>query len=348
MASQTGINYKTLEFWRHNLRLNPSWTPESHGHKGVPRKLTPDIEAIAAERLKSEFVDQQRLCPRLTVKAVLEETSRAQGSDITVGRTLLDNFMRRNELSMRTSHLKRRTAPNDEVVARFTERMDLVRAEFDPDFIVNVDETCWRLVNGRMKTLAIRGATDVTVKTKIEPKTDITAIAGCTMAGRRLPLWIIAKGKTSKCEEKYRQHPKLRHFFCNGSLVVCHSPKGWATEQVAVEYMKWLKDLYKDRKYHILWDLHSSHRSDSVKEWAANHDVALTFVPAGQTDHWQPLDRRIFGSLKQRALQRLAQKVTEGGEFAGFDIIDAVVVLLECWDHIEEDEFRGAWSVFQE
>ena len=63
------------------------------------------------------------------------------------------------------------------------------------------------------------------------------------MTGHRLLVWIIAKGKPSNGEDELRQHPKLRHFLCNRGLVVCHSHKGWATEQAAVEYMKWLKGL---------------------------------------------------------------------------------------------------------
>ena len=74
--------------------------------------------------------------------------------------------------------------------------------------------------------------------------------------------------------------------------------------QMSRRYLDWLhKWNGGDHKY-LLWDLHSSHRSDQVKEHSRTCEVTLQFIPAGMTDHWQPLDYRIFGELKQRAKAR--------------------------------------------
>jgi hypothetical protein len=34
---------------------------------------------------------------------------------------------------------------------------------------------------------------------------------------------------------------------------------------------------------------------------AGGLDIAVEYIPSGMTDEWQPLNLRIFGSLKQRA-----------------------------------------------
>ena len=54
-------------------------------------------------------------------------------------------------------------------------------------------------------------------------KTDITVTAACPREGERLRLWILAKGKTEKCEKRFRENPKLRHAFSSGKLVIYHA-----------------------------------------------------------------------------------------------------------------------------
>ena len=126
---------------------------------------------------------------------------RQHGITVQIGDSLIDNFMRRHGFSFRVPHIKRRTAPNDHIIATFLGQMDAVKAQFPPQLIFNVDETCWRLINGRVKTLARKGSGEVTIRTKVDPKKDVTVIAACSLAAERLPLWVLAKGKTEKCEK---------------------------------------------------------------------------------------------------------------------------------------------------
>ena len=72
-----------------------------------------------------------------------------------------------------------------------------------------MDETCWRLDNGTLHTIARRGADDVTVDLSIDEKTSITVICAITAAGHKLPPWAIIKGKTARCEQRYRDSPKI-------------------------------------------------------------------------------------------------------------------------------------------
>ena len=342
IAEETAIPYKTLESWRARLRTNSDWRPE-YGHAGVPRVLSEETEDQVRQTLTENFIDANRFCPLSAVAHTLTLAGReVHGNDFTAGKKLVHNFLARQGLSLRKPHLKRRTDPNDSAVSEFLARIELVRMQFPLPLIVNVDETCWRLINGQLKTLARTGDDSVRVLTKCTQKSDLTVIAACTASGERLPLWALAKGTTPRCEEKYRSSPKLRRYL-GRKLVIDHTETGWSTAELMTRYLSWLKDLKGGRLVHVLWDLHASHREMGVQEWAQNHDLGLTFVPAGQTDEWQPLDRRVFGSLKQRAMKKLTDNMVEDN-LADYDMTDALKILMESWDEVTEEEIVKAWE----
>lgn len=90
----------------------------------------------------------------------------------------------------------------------------------------------------------------------------------------------------------------------------------------------------------ILWDLYAGHRDRKVQK---NSPVHLEWIPGGLTDQYQPLDRRIFGSLKSRARARMdawlrTHSMTE------MDCIVPIRILLDAWDSITEAEVKGAWD----
>ena len=342
IAKSTKIPYKTLEYWRCKLRRNALWTP-NQGRRGKARKLPCNVEAEVAEKLRNEFIRTQRLCPRQTVAVELSRAWKAAISpEFQAGRTLVSNFLKRQNLTMRKPHVKRRTKVNDSRVTEYLNELQLVKMQMPPRLVINVDETCWRLANGSLRTLAPLGADDVRVLSKCDPKSDVTVIAACCASGHRLPLWVLARGKTDVCEEKFRCHEKLRRFI-GRKLFIDHSERGWSTSEVMHRYLSWLKELNGGRMLHVVWDLHSSHRDQELRDWATANDIGLTFVPAGQTDEWQPLDRKLFGSLKTRAQKRLEDMMVDR-EFVSMDIIDAIVILLESWELITPEEVERAWD----
>ena len=220
IADQTRINFKTLEGWRTKLRENPDYVPHE-SHKGQAMRLGQEPEREVAQEIMTEYVSTQRPCPRSTVAQLLTKKGKEVTGDpyFVAGRTLVDNFLHRWHLSIRTPHTRRRTEPDDTKVASFVNDMQAAAEQFpDGELIVNIDETCWRLINGRLQTVAPTGATEVVVQRTSDTKLAITAVAGCTKSGKRLPLWILARGITEKCEEKYRDDRRLRHFVTSGKL----------------------------------------------------------------------------------------------------------------------------------
>ena len=345
ISNETGIPYKTLQDWRSNLLKDPSYTP-GYPRKGISARVEREIEEEVANFLRREYIERNRYCPMALVKGRIEMLARERtGEDFTAGRTYLKGFLKRHGLSLRVPHVRRRTAPNDEKVAEFLLDVDAVREQFPENLIYNVDETCWRLINGSLKTLAATGQEEVAVDSACNPKTDITVIAAVTKAGDRLPLYLLAKGKTPRCMDKYRNSPLLRRHFASHSLAIDYSRTGWSDRGVMTRYLAWLRHLAGDRLINVMWDVHASHRHADVRDWASEHDVGLTFIPAGQTGTWQPLDRRIFGSLKARATRILNESVIEES-FEDHDMIRAISVLVRAWEEIGREEIQHAWSHF--
>lgn len=337
IADQTKIEYKTLETWRRKLKADPNYLPK-HGNKGRSKKISKEQEDIIFNKLQEKYLNQNLYCPPRIIKAIAKN----EYNNYSFGDTWLEGFMNRYHLARRVPHLKRRSNPNDDHVASFLANLELVNMQFPADLILNVDETCWRITNGRLHTVAIRGADQVDVRMKEDPKKCLTVIACCTKAGERLPLWLIAKGKTQLCEKKFRNDQRLRHYIQAGKLIVDHSSNGWSNDEIMIRYLKWLKEFKKGYILHVLWDLYASHKSEIVKSTAKDLEIGLSFIPAGQTDEWQPLDRRIFGILKSQACSQFDNQMISKN-LDTFDLIDAIVILINCWSQITQSEVINSW-----
>jgi hypothetical protein len=56
--------------------------------------------------------------------------------------------------------------------------------------------------------------------------------------------------------------------------------------------------LTRREQIHLLIDIYPIYIQEAAKQLAAELGIILHFIPAGLTDQFQPLDRRVFGCLK--------------------------------------------------
>jgi hypothetical protein len=243
---------------------------------------------------------------------------------------------RRQGLSLRTPHKERRTTLDEEYAAYFLRRLDTLSNDYPPDLVFNMDETCWRLFEAPRKVLAEKGTEIVKLAGTSSEKTSFTALGGISAAGDKLPLWILAKGKTPRSEGKFGTH---------SNVILRHTDSGWATEGILVCYIEWLaRDIAHGHPSILVLDVYPSHRTDVVVETAAANDVELLFVPAGGTGRFQPLDRRVFGELKSRARAEFGRRRWRDGA-ADIDYEESLQILTRCWEHIPTENIRKAWNV---
>jgi hypothetical protein len=211
--------------------------------------------------------------------------------------------------------------------------------------IINMDETSWKQINSGPITLAETGSETVNCFFDGEPKMCLTAIAAIDAAGGKLPLWVLGRGTTTKCERRFRKAQCLEKAISRGELVLSHQENGWTDESVADQYLRWLHERYGERETVLIWDIFPAHRTQKIKSQARELSVKLDFIPAGMTGECQPLDRRIFGSLKARARARFDALYSHDTEPT---MNDSVAMLLGAWNSISQDEVLGAWELPEE
>lgn len=199
-----------------------------------------------------------------------------------------------------------------------------------------------------METITKCGADDVTCIFDAGEKECLTAICGITRSGIKLPVWIICKGKTPKCMDKFLKSEILQQYYQNNDLVISFSESGWTTDELAIQYLTWLKNDYaKGNDIFLIWDCYSSHRSQATKDFASSNGIGMLFVPAGQTGTWQPLDFRIFGNLKNKAKARFDENDVVNFSLSAPQKINwakSVELLLQCWGEIPEEDIINAWG----
>jgi hypothetical protein len=178
----------------------------------------------------------------------------------------------------------------------------------------------------------------VKLKRPVGDKLSITAFGTVTAAGDKLPLWILAKGRTQRCLKKFGQHENV---ICRQTVA------GWTTEPMMLEYLEWLSAEANGEKICLVLDVYPAHRTPKVKSRAAELGIELLYVPAGATGRLQPLDRRIFGELKSRARCEFCRtKRIDGPEMPAVSFYDhAVRILQRCWESIASENIRAAWDV---
>jgi hypothetical protein len=126
-------------------------------------------------------------------------------------------------------------------------------------------------------------------------------------------------------------------------LVLTHQESGWTDRRVALEYLHWLSERVRGQGLCLLWDSFAAHRDEEVRAQAAATDVALKFIPTGMTDEWQPLDLRIFGSLKQRAKALFDQEWMRDPD-TELTTETVIELLLQAWRAITQEEVLNAWN----
>jgi hypothetical protein len=124
--------------------------------------------------------------------------------------------------------------------------------------------------------------------------------------------------------------------------VLSHQPNGWTNAPVTSDYLRWLRSRIQTGLIVILWDLFSAHREQGVEALAQELGIRLVFIPAEMTGLYQPLDRRIFGSLKAGARARFDRYVTNGDD--DLTMAGSITILLSAWRSISDEEVLETWA----
>lgn len=258
--------------------------------------------------------------------------------DFNVSDHFIHDFKERNHISSRTSHPKRRSDSDEHRNIEWERDIADLLITFPRDRILNCDETSWQVLPNTMKTWAETGFENVQIRVNGNKKECVTALATIAADGTKCPLFLIAKGKTARCEES-QLGDTAYHFRT-------HSINGWSTHDTFKEYLHFISDLYNNQPLHLLLDIHASHRGQQIISLAHELNITLHYIPAGQTDKYQPLDRKVFGGLKATARHLIYQKLSENPENQ-ITKKGSVSELIYSWDHMSVDTILEAWDIYE-
>ena len=344
-----GICLATVYRWRCNHAIDPSWRPWKT-NRGKDRRIFTDDE----ERAISEFITENWLVPgklfcdedfrevahdAYTMKYLLDDKEEAV-RDFHASAGFISDFKKRNGFSSRSAHPKRRPMRRDDLEWQFLQRVNelLSNQLINRERIVNIDETFWRCLPADLKTWGRRGEDGIHVCVNGCDKDGITVVAAVTAARTKLPLSLIASGKTTACEKN------LGDVSCHHKT---HSETGWSTVDTFSEYLMFMREHYgDDDKIWLILDMYTVHRTEKVRQMAEALNIELMFIPPGQTDHFQPRDRAVFGVLKAYMRKLWRQEYAQNSEIR-FTKELAVKLLIPAWERINPKVIGKGWAIFE-
>jgi hypothetical protein len=96
----------------------------------------------------------------------------------------------------------------------------------------------------------------------------------------------------------------------------------------------------------IMLGLFSAHRTSLTRAAAEVLGIQVVFIPSGCTDILQPLDRRVFGVLREHARQ-LLQIQYHAMHSAKTSLIQMAENLIVSWDRIIPDLINRGWDLYE-
>ena len=353
----TGVSKRALYNYIHHLKRDRNFNPKDH-HTAINRAMSDKLELelvmeIEETYIKPGYYFNNRVLKCLAI-AMWNKSSAPDRllPEFKASNKWCRNFRKRHNYVWRKARALKRPRLNGDSghkMKSFILEMQLLSKSLNDigqlDLLVNMDETSWRICYAGDMTWAKKGSKSVKINVNHDVKTTLTALASITANGQKLPLYILAKGKTHVAENN--QVAGIPGF----EYKTDRSKSGWTTTEVMIRYLKWLRSFMNqiysadDKTIHLVIDTYSVHKSDKIKAIAHEQNIRLHYVPIGFTDLYQPLDIKVFGALKAKArgywYTNYALNPSEK-----YSKRSAVKTLLTCWDQLSEDVVKSAWHQY--
>ena len=158
-----------------------------------------------------------------------------------------------------------------------------------------MDETSFMFQHKPVKICARKGAKNVPGRTS-NTRTSITVLAAGNAAGNKMPPMIVTKGKTSKALESWSMEDGPAH------TVWTYQEAAWMNGSLGEGWFKkvFLKHCGPLRPQILILDGHSSHETLGLLEAAREAGIHVLALPPHTTAVLQPLDRSVFGPMKEK------------------------------------------------
>jgi hypothetical protein len=219
LSNHIAVSYNTVKKWQEELKKNPNYDPK---YTLTNRAMSDRLEDCLMSFIEDEFLTNGYyfnngmltiIAPKFLELAPEEDKLKEvfKASD-----TWCKEFRERHKYVWRKAHLSRCPSNSEDLVQRSEEFTVKIREVIEKHkandtlfLVANMDETSWKIAYPGVFTWAKRGAKKVKVRINYNQKQNVTAIATITADPelKKLPLTVIASGKTKECEKKLGSHP---------------------------------------------------------------------------------------------------------------------------------------------
>ena len=353
--AETGIPYSTLSRWHRELMKNPSYNPLKKKYGQHKRIFTDEEEDAIADFIIENYINpglhftdddfrviameawREKYLPILNSD---DPNERKKFKNFSCSAGFISDFKYHHRFSSKSFHIKRRSDPTEEIQKKFMLDMKKLFDTVPIDRILNADETGWKLMPKGILTWGETGVDNISKQALINDKTQITVLATISAANTKLPLLFIAQGKTQLVENT--QLGDVAHHW------KFHTESGWMTDEAFQFYLHRLREYFEDDEpIHLIIDLYPAHMTDQIYKDAQDLNIHLHVIPAGMTDLYQPLDRKVFGSLKSKARHLFKQR-HELGKPINVTKRDACQDVIRAWEGISYHNLEAAWEIYTE
>ena len=160
--------------------------------------------------------------------------------------------------------------------------------------VLNCDETSARSVTPAYTVWKHQDDPTPIIASTQSDKYGITMLATVTASGRKLPLTVFVAGKTDRSCKKFSS------IITDAVFIETGVKSGWCNDNAFLRYLIVVILEYSGGLPVVLvFDKFPPHITPFVKESAADLNIHIVEVPAGQTGELQPLDVGVFGPIKQ-------------------------------------------------
>jgi hypothetical protein len=351
------VPLETIKTWFKQLQKNAKWRPDKMKCGLRNKAMGPELDNIVITRIKKDWLQKRLLFTDDQCKVIaIEEFDKADNDmkfqrNFTASRRWSGKFREDHDIGLRSPHLRRRTAPDPEEVQRFLLQVQNALAHSENlRFVINADETNWPVILTKRKTWFPRQKhhsifRDVVAKVNGNHKKSFTALAAISAGGDKLPLYMLAKGKTARCHKQIIAH---------GENQIFHSESGWCTKDVMNDYLLFLRHhmvsemgLGVTQHFTLIIDVFQSHIKGIIIPLAKDLMIELIFIPPGMTGELQPLDAAIFGELKSAASAEW-NRLYVSNPNQKFTTATSSETLQSCWNKIPEEHIKRAWQIILE
>ena len=262
------------------------------------RLLTDQEETAVVAALRDRY--PHGFTDRIIMQTCIELFKSLRDRPRAWSRRFLTSFKHRNGIREAKFVARKRVIENPEqtfladyeAACEYIDEVEQLAGSIPPHLFINVDETPSYVRNAPSRALHFIDTPYPWAWTRTDERAKVTVIGACTGEGSMLKSGIVAKGKTTRREDKYLA--QIGDF-----AFIQHTKSGVTNTTSFIEYMEGIIVPYiNDQPAVLIVDAYKAHLTPRVRDFCADKNIRLVKVPHRATSTLQPLDVGVFGLAK--------------------------------------------------